>query len=60
MTARPTKDTCTFAIALAIDHGAYAGVELDGIPFIVLGFTPGPMGQGNWSVGLVIDERASD
>jgi len=35
-------------------------VPLDGLPFIVLGFTPGPMSEGNWSVGLVIDERVSD
>jgi hypothetical protein len=60
LTARPTKDSCTFAMAMAIDAGSFGGVDLNGIPFIVLGFTPGPMGQGNWSVGLVVDERASD
>jgi hypothetical protein len=60
MTARPTRDSCTFAMALAIDTGSFGGLDLNGIPFIVLGFTPGPMGQGNWSVGLVVDERASN
>jgi hypothetical protein len=60
MTARPTKESCTFAMAMQIDRGSFEGVGLDGIPFIVLGFTPGPMSEGNWSVGLVVDERASD
>ncbi|MGH2400733.1 MAG: DUF1326 domain-containing protein, partial [bacterium] len=27
--------------------------------FIVLGFTPEEMGKGNWSVGLIADERAT-
>jgi hypothetical protein len=27
--------------------------------FIVLGFTPEAMGKGNWSVGLIADERAN-
>jgi hypothetical protein len=26
---------------------------------IVLGFTPEDMGKGNWSVGLIADERAT-
>jgi hypothetical protein len=60
MTARPTKGSCTFAMALNIEKGSFGGVALDGLPFIVIGFTPGPMGDGNWSVGLVIDERAND
>jgi hypothetical protein len=60
MTARPTKDSCTFAMALQIERGASDKVDLGGLTFIVVGFTPGPMGNGNWSVGLVIDERASD
>jgi hypothetical protein len=60
MSAQPTKGSCTFAMVMHIERGSFGGVALDGIPFIVIGFTPGPMSQGNWSVGLVIDERASD
>jgi hypothetical protein len=59
MTVRPTKGSCTFAMAFAIDRGSYGTVSLDGLGFIVLGFTPEEMGKGNWSVGLVADERAS-
>lgn len=55
----PTKGTCTFAMAFQVDRGSYGSVSLDGLGFIVLGFTPEAMGKGNWSVGLIADERAS-
>ena len=59
MTVKPTKESCTFAMAFQIERGTFGTLALDGLGFIVLGLTPGPMGHGNWSVGLVIDERAS-
>ena len=59
MAVKPTKDSCTFAMAFQIERGSYGAVSLDGLGFIVLGFTPEAMGKGNWSVGLVADERAS-
>jgi len=59
LTVRPTKGSCTFAMAFQIDGGSYGSLSLDGLGFIVLGFTPEEMGKGNWSVGLVTDERAS-
>lgn len=59
MTVAPTKGTCTFAMAFQIEHGRYGAVSLDGLGFIVLGFTPDAMAKGNWSVGLVADERAN-
>ena len=46
-------------MAFQVDHGSYGTVSLDGLGFIVLGFTPEAMGKGNWSVGLIADERAS-
>ena len=59
MTVRPTKGSCTFAMAFEIDRGTYGAVSLDHLGFIVLGFTPEAMASGNWSVGLIVDERAS-
>ena len=59
MAVKPTKDSCTFAMAFQIERGTFGVVSLDGLGFIVLGFTPEAMGKGNWSVGLVTDERAS-
>jgi len=59
LAVRPTKGTCTFAMAFQIERGTYGNVPLNGLGFIVLGLTPEEMGKGNWSVGLVIDERAA-
>jgi hypothetical protein len=59
MAVRPSKGSCTFAMTMQIEHGTYGNVPLDGVTFIVLGYTPEEMGKGNWSVGLVVDDRAS-
>jgi hypothetical protein len=59
LAVRPTRGSCTFAMAFAVDRGTYGTVSLDGLGFIVLGFTPEEMGKGNWSVGVIADERAS-
>ena len=59
MAVSPSKGLCTFAMAFQVDRGSYGDIPLDGLGFIVLGFTPEAMGKGNWSVGLIADERAS-
>ena len=59
LAVRPTKGSCIFAMAFKIERGQYGGVALDGLGFIVLGSTPESMDKGNWSVGLIADERAS-
>jgi hypothetical protein len=46
-------------MAFQVDRGKYGTVSLDGLAFIVLGLTPEAMGKGNWSVGVIADERAS-
>jgi hypothetical protein len=59
MSVAPTKGSCTFAMAFQIERGGYGTVSLDGLGFIVLGLTPEAMGKGNWSVGVITDERAT-
>ena len=59
MAVRPSKGWCIFAMAMQIDRGSFGDVHLNGLTFIILAMTPEAMGKGNWSVGLVIDERAS-
>jgi hypothetical protein len=59
MAVSPSKGSCTFAMAFQIDRGTYGTVSLDGLGFIVLGLTPEAMGKGNWSVGVIADDRAS-
>ena len=58
MAVSPTKGSCTFAMAFQIDRGSYGQVSLDGLGFIVLGLTPEAMGKGNWSVGVIADDKA--
>lgn len=55
----PTKGACNFAMAFQIEQGQYHSVSLDGLGFVVLGMTPEEMGKGNWTVGLLVDDRAS-
>ena len=59
MAVQPSKGSCTFAMAFSVEKGKFGTVALDGLGFIVLGFTPEAMGKGNWSVGLIADDRAS-
>jgi hypothetical protein len=59
MQPEPTEGTCYFAMGYQIENGTFGSTSLDGLGFIVVGFTPEAMGKGNWSVGLVIDDRAT-
>jgi hypothetical protein len=59
LAGRPTKGHCHFAMVFHIDQGRFGATALDGVSFAVLGYTPGVMAEGNWSVGLVVDEHAS-
>jgi hypothetical protein len=59
LAARPTKGACDAGLVFHIERGQYGGTTLDGLNFAVLLRTPGPMIQGNWTVGVVVDERAS-
>lgn len=60
LTTRPTQGVCDVVLAFHIDKGKYADVSLDGLNVVVAAHTPGPMGEGNWTLAAYIDERASD
>ena len=59
LAVKPTNGSCTFVMAFQIERGSFGSVSLDGLGFVVVGLTPEEMGKGNWSVGLIADERAS-
>lgn len=59
MEAMPTDGVCKVSMIFRIRKGRFGAVALDGVTFAVLGKVDGPMGNGNWRVGLVIDESAS-
>lgn len=57
--ARPTNGDCYFGFVWHIERGRYGQVALDGLNFAVLGYSPGPFGAGNLSVGVILDEQAT-
>jgi hypothetical protein len=59
MMSKPSKGWCTFAMGFRIERGRFGDVPLDGLGFVVVAHTPEEMAKGNWSVGLVVDERAT-
>ncbi len=59
LAGEPSKGYCNFAMVFNIEKGNSDGVHLNGLTFAVIGHAPEVMGKGNWSVGLIIDERAS-
>jgi hypothetical protein len=46
-------------MAFHVDQGRYGQVDLNGLNFAVIAYTPGAMGAGNWSVGVITDDRAN-
>ncbi len=59
LAAPPTKGWCIFAFVFHVERGRSGNVSLDGLSFAVIGHTPGAMGQGNASVGVITDDRAN-
>ena len=60
MQAQPTHDTCIAAIVMRINDGTFGDTDLGGVAFIIAISVDGPMAGGNWTVGLIIDDKASD
>jgi hypothetical protein len=59
LAAPPTKGYCDAGLVFEVAQGRHGNTALDGLRFAVLLHTPGPMIDGNWTVGVILDERAS-
>src|SRR5215510_6300426 len=59
MAGKATNEWCNFAMVFHIEKGNSDGINLDDLTFAVIGHAPQIMGKGNWSVGLIVDDRAS-
>ena len=57
--ARPTEGHCDVPMIFRIHDGYHGEVRLNGTMVGVAIYTPGPMGLGDWTFGLYLDERAS-
>ena len=59
MTVPPTDNTCYGALVYHIDHGRYGDIPLDDLNFAIILDATGALVNGNWSVGVITDVRAS-
>ena len=57
--ARPTEGHCDVVLAFHIEKGKYAGVDLAGLNAVQALTTPGVMSQGNGTLAVYVDSRAS-
>lgn len=55
-----THDDCRAALMFDIDEGAIDGVDVAGTTCVMVAQTPASMPEGNWRVGLVVSDHATD
>jgi hypothetical protein len=53
-------DYCRVVLAFAIKAGEIEGTDVSGLNVAAIADTPKVMTEGNWKLGVFIDERASD
>ncbi len=56
----PTEGHCDVGFAFHIQEGNFAGVPLNDLNFVVIAYTPGNMGAGNWTTAVYIDEKPTE
>ena len=56
---QPTYGHCDVGLAFHIEEGYFNGVSLAELNFLAANYTPGPMGDGNWTSGFYVDEVAT-
>jgi hypothetical protein len=55
----PTPLPCDVVIGWRIQDGNYGSTRLDGLSVVLYGRIPGNVFQGNWTVGVYLDQGAS-
>jgi hypothetical protein len=60
MDAGADYDRCTLPLVFHIESGEVDGVDVSGLGAVIVLDAPKVMTEGNWRVGVVIDEAASD
>jgi hypothetical protein len=57
--ARPTQGSCDVPVVFAIESGRSGAIDLAGTHVALVVHTPAAMGEGNWTAGVYLDERAT-
>ena len=55
-----TYDYCRVVLAFSIKDGEIEGTDVSGLSVVAIADTPKVMTEGNWRLGVFVDERASD
>jgi hypothetical protein len=55
-----TYDYCRVTLVFNVTHGEIEGTDVSGLAVAVIGDTPKVMTEGNWRLGMFVDENASD
>jgi len=55
-----TNDYCRVTLAFNIKEGEIEGTDVAGLKVVAVADTPKVMTDGNWSIGIFIDESATD
>lgn len=53
-------ERCTPVLAFHVDSGEVEGVDVSGLSVVAVADTPRVMSEGDWRLGVFIDEAASD
>lgn len=59
LASHATQDRCQILVAYHVTRGQIEGVDVAGRTIALIGDAPAQMLQGNWRVGLIIDDKAS-
>jgi hypothetical protein len=54
------RDRCNVLLAFHVESGEVEGVDVSGLTVAAVGDTPKVMSEGNWRLGVLIDDQASD
>ena len=55
-----TYDYCRVTLVFNINEGEIEGTDVSGLKVAVIADTPKVMTEGNWRLGMFVDDRASD
>lgn len=59
LTMPATQDRCQVVLIYHVDRGQIEGVDVAGLSVAVVADTPAQMTDGNWNLGLIVDDRST-
>ena len=54
------RDRCHAFLVFQVESGEVEGIDVSGLTVAAVGDTPKVMSEGNWRLGVLIDDKASD